>query len=106
MIEYEVCASGGLHFPIPYRYCLGEYVDIPDNKIDDPLIGGVRKIRGDAGSITSKRTHVRGANEGVVLEKGSGLTLNSTPRSIFADIREGVGGKYRAVTLDLTLEVK
>ena len=106
MIKYEFCASGELYFPIPHRYCFGEYVDIPDNKIDDPLIGSVSKIRGDAGSITSKCTHMRGANEGVVFEKGSGLTLNSTPRSIFADLREGMRGKHRAVALDLALEVK
>ena len=54
MIKYEVCASDGLYFPIPHRYCFGEYIDIPDNKINDSLVGSVSKIRGDAGSIGAR----------------------------------------------------
>ena len=54
VIKYEVCASGGLYFPIPHRYCFGEYIDIPDNKINDSLVGSVSKIRSDAGSIGAR----------------------------------------------------
>ena len=82
MIKYEVCALGGLYFPIPHCYCFGEYIDIPDNKINDSLVGSVSKIRGDAGSITTKRTHVWGANEGIVFEPFLTQLLQNGPDTV------------------------
>ena len=36
-----------LYFPVPDRHRLGEYIDIPHDKIYDPLVSRIGKVRAD-----------------------------------------------------------
>jgi hypothetical protein len=35
------------YFPVPDRHRLGEYIDIPYDKIYDPLVSRIGKVRAD-----------------------------------------------------------